>query len=321
MRPFEKVILHVADAEHVPETVQPVIEALSNHGASVHIVTGLQPSPWFEHAIKRMTQADVIDGLRKLAAQELEQLADRFRQAGVKATTAVLVGNPAHEVIREAVNGSYDLIVRAAEGVLRGDAPTVGSVEFRLVRAAPCPVLIGRALPQENAEPRILAAVELDPSEPRHLELSREVLEAAGRLARFGGNELHILHAWRLWGESLLRTGRTKLPAADVDALVQEEEEMRRARLDELVADFRSELADDVRESLEIHTHLVQGSAEALMSHARSLNGRMLVLGSLARVGLSGFLVGNTAEKILDSASTSVLVVKHPDFVSPISGG
>ena len=42
-------------------------------------------------------------------------------------------------------------------------------------------------------------------------------------------------------------------------------------------------------------------------------------MGTIARTGLPGVLIGNTAEKVLDDVHCSVVAVKPPGFVSPLS--
>ena len=44
----------------------------------------------------------------------------------------------------------------------------------------------------------------------------------------------------------------------------------------------------------------------------------VLVMGTLARTGISGFVIGNTAENILQSISCSLVAMKPEGFVSPI---
>ena len=46
----------------------------------------------------------------------------------------------------------------------------------------------------------------------------------------------------------------------------------------------------------------------------------VVVMGTLARSGIRGLLIGNTAERILDDLDASVIAVKPPGFVSPVAG-
>ena len=45
----------------------------------------------------------------------------------------------------------------------------------------------------------------------------------------------------------------------------------------------------------------------------------LLVMGTIARGGVAGVLTGNTAERLLPRIPCSVLAVKPPDFVCPIT--
>jgi nucleotide-binding universal stress UspA family protein len=42
-------------------------------------------------------------------------------------------------------------------------------------------------------------------------------------------------------------------------------------------------------------------------------------MGTVARTGISGFFMGNTAETILNQLNCSVLAVKPHGFVTPVS--
>ncbi|CSB52471.1 universal stress protein family 1 [Vibrio cholerae] len=44
----------------------------------------------------------------------------------------------------------------------------------------------------------------------------------------------------------------------------------------------------------------------------------ILVMGTLARTGISGFVIGNTAENIVQSIECSLVALKPEGFVSPI---
>ena len=43
-----------------------------------------------------------------------------------------------------------------------------------------------------------------------------------------------------------------------------------------------------------------------------------VVIGTVGRSGIKGLLLGNTAEKVLDTCDSSILTVKPDGFVSPI---
>jgi nucleotide-binding universal stress UspA family protein len=45
----------------------------------------------------------------------------------------------------------------------------------------------------------------------------------------------------------------------------------------------------------------------------------LLVMGTVCRTGISGFLIGNTAEEVLNQIDCSVLTVKPEGFVTPVT--
>ena len=66
--------------------------------------------------------------------------------------------------------------------------------------------------------------------------------------------------------------------------------------------------------------HLREDLAENAILHA-ILNDQydLLVMATIARSGLAGFLMGNTAERLLPQVTCSVLAVKPDDFKCPVS--
>lgn len=53
---------------------------------------------------------------------------------------------------------------------------------------------------------------------------------------------------------------------------------------------------------------------------ARHQRINLLIMGTVARTGISGLVMGNTAEQILDDVGCSMIAVKPPGFRSPLEG-
>ncbi len=51
---------------------------------------------------------------------------------------------------------------------------------------------------------------------------------------------------------------------------------------------------------------------------ALELKADIVVMGTVARTGISGFIIGNTAEAILSQIECSVVAVKPSGFVTPV---
>ena len=63
--------------------------------------------------------------------------------------------------------------------------------------------------------------------------------------------------------------------------------------------------------------HIAEGPADVLIPQvAHRLNAGVTVIGTVARTGISGALIGNTAEVILDSLESDILVLKPDDIIA-----
>jgi nucleotide-binding universal stress UspA family protein len=127
------------------------------------------------------------------------------------------------------------------------------------------------------------------------------------------GGELHLLHAWELYGESAMRSSAfVRVSSSELAERVETERQAARDALDELLE--LTEMADRPWK-----VHLLKGPAAQVVPHVvakRRVN--LLVMGTVARVGVSAAVMGNTAERVLDEVSCSVIAVKPEGFVSPI---
>jgi nucleotide-binding universal stress UspA family protein len=66
--------------------------------------------------------------------------------------------------------------------------------------------------------------------------------------------------------------------------------------------------------------HLLKGDpAEVIAEFAKAGGVDLIVMGTVARTGIGGLLIGNTAESTLQRVDCSVLAVKPDGFVSPVT--
>ena len=65
---------------------------------------------------------------------------------------------------------------------------------------------------------------------------------------------------------------------------------------------------------------LVEELAEnAILNYIKAEKIDVLVMATIARSGIAGFLMGNTAERLMPQIECSVIAVKPDDFRSPIT--
>jgi nucleotide-binding universal stress UspA family protein len=252
----------------------------------------------------------ISDGLRD------EILAERRRNAGALVANVdvseqievkLLTGTPFIEVIQEVIRGEHDLLVKPSEGAGTFDR-LLGSMDMHILRKCPCPVWIVKPT-SKHKHKTIIAAVDPDPNEV-NAGLNQTILELASSLSAHHNADLHVVAAWGLRDEYALRS---KQHQADLDQFRTDIKKATRRWLDELTTQFKAD-------GVEFRAHLIEGHAsEVILREAKERSADLIVMGTVGRVGISGYFMGNTAERILTDIGCSVLAVKPPGFQSPVT--
>lgn len=238
----------------------------------------------------------------------------------------VLMGTPFLEIVRAVLRSGYDLVIKCPESPSWLDRFFSGD-DMHLLRKCPCPVwLVKPQAPETYGS--ILAAVDVYDGYPeKELEARRrlnvQVLEMAVSVAISESAELHVVHAW----ESLSDMARGLVFSSDLSnekiALNMEQERRhQRQLLDQFMQSMRVS-ASEVRDALDYldpAIHLLKGGARReIPALTKRLAVDCIVMGTVARTGIRGFIMGNTAETILEQIECSVLAIKPDGFRTPIA--
>lgn len=293
---------HTASAlRHLVERVRPV-------DGTVTALAVIEPPPALQRLLTPHDTAAHVDEV--LQAELQHDLEDWVAAATGErhphdVRIAIAHGHQVGEVLHRIVEEDHDLLALTSDP---GD-PAARAIIKRLQRKSPCPVWAIR--PSRARKVRVLAALDTDPD---HHGLDHRILEAAAWLTPPSG-ELHVATAWELLGESTLRSSPFLSTGPDtIDALRDQCADDHRHTLEELVS-ARTLPTEDVR------LHVVNGRApEVITDLVERFAVNQLVLGTIGRTGIPGFVVGNTAEQLLEQVTCSVLAVKPPGWVSPIHG-
>jgi universal stress protein E len=246
----------------------------------------------------------LIDCLNGKAAERMTGLVEEARSAGVDAAAIRTGGKPWYELIREVVESKFDLVLVGSHQQHTLGRVLLGNTGRRLIRTCPCPVWV--TSPAEAGAVRsILAPTDFS-------QTAAESLKLAHSLARQFGAELHVLHAVEHHLEPAMH--HLVVPVAEVEAY--------RARIQ---ADAQRDLNDALTKAgLEdvidpAHRHIATGRPHTVIQDAvNRLSTDLVVMGTQGRSGISGLLVGNTAERVFSHLTCSVLAIKPEDFQCPI---
>lgn len=294
-----KKAAHMAAANQGRLKIIDVIEGLENY-------EGVLPPAMTE----RDLEALFLDDRRSIIEEQAQA-------AGVglgKIEIRIRFGKAPVEIIREAIASEHDLVVKTAVGSTGLADRLFGTVAKKLIRKCPCPVWIAKPDGPITFQ-RVLAAIDPMPSSRRSQALNQQILSAASDLARMENGHLDILHCWHLPGEITLSRGRTRISPSELNRMRDVAQKVHNHKARQLVAEMNFE-------NISHKLHVLKGTpTECILSFASQQQSDLIVLGSVALSGLSGLLMGGTAENIADKTQTSVLALKPKDYVSPVVVG
>ncbi len=320
MKRFKNILL-LSDGDCWLNSALPRAVSLAKHNqANLTIISSM-------NIPKSVCHTTVMD-CRKLIQHILDDRKKQLEEAvasmspDLSVTIIVNEGRVFPEIIHNVLRDGYDLVMKCAETENSLHNRIFGIADMHILRKCPCPVWIMHS--DENVKyKKIFAAVDVEDEHSDEIMsgLNEQILELASSLALSEFAELHIVHAWTAWGESFLSSPRFRLvDSGEVAEWVEQRRVDDKKKMNDLMEMLTETLSRKTIDYIKPQLHIIKGDAHTVIRDlVQEQQGDLLVMGTVARTGISGVIMGNTAESILESVGCSVLVVKPPGFVSPIT--
>lgn len=231
----------------------------------------------------------------------------------LQAVTVDVRGGHAHAatIVRDVLHYRHDLVIKQAES--RHDGRGLQAIDMALLRQCPVPVWLSRPIARSREEMRVAVAVEARVDTPGERQLALDLLRLARMVADSCSGMLHVISCWDYEFENFLRGSIwSKVPEEEVARIVRDVEASSRASLDSLVQEA------GIGGAVEI-VHPRGNPAEMIPRQVKTLQIDVLVIGTLGRTGIAGYLIGNTAENVVQAVDCSLLALKPGDFVPPMA--
>ena len=246
----------------------------------------------------------------KIAREQLQENLDVMQRSsswiGIAVSSRVVEGRDFIAIIQKVLKDKHDLVILAGL-----DNPDRKQLVMRLFRKCPCPVWVIRSS-RGNDFKYVLAALDLSNDREENRLLNRKIIELADSMAIREGAEAHYVHALSLEFEGMMRGPRFNIGDDEIRAMKQDMHDASEQTLKKLFAETGIS-ADPGR------IHLKEGeTSEVIQKTIANLTIDILVMGTVARSGVPGLLIGNKAEKVLSRVACTVLAVKPDGFVSPV---
>jgi len=294
-------------------------ELANNNQASltvIEVIDQLPPNMLFKD------QKTSINDLKLKLISECEQRLENLIKPiskHIEIHIRVLYGIAFIEIIREVLRNNRDLIIKTADNNGLIDR-LFGSEDMHLLRKCPCPVWLVKESSSDHLE-RILASVDVDDNYPlEEIEtrnsLNVQIIEIASSLALDKQAELHVLNVWGALAENFVRSDQLTQPDEDVDHYIDVVRQKHQNNLSLLMTKIKKISGKSIKAT----TELVKGyPRKDVPLYAKNIKADLLIMGTVSRTGISGFFMGNTAETILNQLDCSVLTIKPPGFISPVT--
>jgi universal stress protein E len=301
MAGFKNILLFVDSNTLCKEACERAITLAAEENARLTILNVIESVPARLGSPAGQSSKDFREIGILERCEKLKELVVRD-QANMQLEINVVCGNPLAEVMQQVLRGRHDLVMVAEHSEPSLKQNSLGSTTLKLIRKCPCPVWVISASIAKG-DIRIMAAVDPDPFDADRDALNTKILDIASSLAGREGTELRIVNAWRAPGEGVL-SSQGGLSAENLSRYVYNVFNVQASSVKEMI---QNSSATTLRHRM----HLMKGTpSKVIPMAARREKIDLLVVGMFSRGGLGGWLIGNTAEKILNQVKCSVLMVK-----------
>jgi len=241
---------------------------------------------------------DARDTLLEQRQGKLDELAVPLRQQGISVSVDVVWDHPLDvAILNKAGAHDYWLVAKDTQHHNLAQRTLLTNVDWLLIRKCPVPLLLVKDR-KLATDPVVLAAVDPTNEHDKPAALDERIYTFAAELARTLRGHLHVVHSY---GTPL----GAELPPAAVKVIADEH----RAAMKRFL---------DTHAALEGRPHLYEGMAhECLQKAAKEHAADFVVMGAVARRGLTRLFIGSTAERVLDRLPCDLVIIKPLEFEAP----
>lgn len=307
MHHFKDILVAVdANGESFPAFERAARLAEQNQ-AKLKIVDGYRDFSWLAK-LGIENPSHLRDLVVKEKEERLEQLAASLREKGLDVSTKVLQGRFSMALIQEVLSCGHDLVIRTPKGVRSHSTRNWGNTSIALLRRCPCAVWLVQPH-HAGINEKVLVSVDATPHDEDHAAINRRILDMATVDCPKESGSLHIVSVWNIFGEEL---HRNHMRSGEFERLEQSARDAHEKHFNEVLAPYGYSTADPT-------VHHLHGDPTLLIPQLTiDQDIDLLMLGTVARTGIPGLVIGNTAELILSDVKCSVLALKPEGFVCPV---
>ncbi len=212
-------------------------------------------------------------------------------------------------IVQRVLRKEYDLVIKAAEQ--NDSSKGFKALDMSLLRKCPCTLFLHRPF-KTNETVRIAVAIDPKDKEASDRELSLNLLKLSNALAKEDKSTLSIISCWDFILEHYLKTSVfIDISPQELDRMIMQENNSDYNALHNIIHEAGIKTQPTIYHQRGNPTELIPS-----IIHEKNID--VLVMGTVGRTGIAGFIIGNTAEDILQKIDCSLWALKPQGFVSPV---
>ncbi len=142
---LNRILVPIDFSEHSKRALQYAIPFAQQFNASIDLLYVVEPTVYpADFSFGQVGFPAIEEELRKRGAEELDELLEKEISGRLKAKRAIRTGKAFYEINQYAREAKMDLIIIATHGHTGIEHALFGSTAEKVVRKAPCPVLVVR---------------------------------------------------------------------------------------------------------------------------------------------------------------------------------
>lgn len=302
-------ILAVIDPED--EEQKSLLRAIEIAQITRAKITAFLPIYDLSYEMTTMLSTDERENMRFAVIEDksawlAEMVAPIEKQHGIKIDLNVEWHNRAWEsIICRVIKHDYDLIVKGTQLNDTLKAVIFTPTDWHIMRKSPVPVLLVKDHDWPTGG-KVLAAVSVGVEDDDHTALNDCVTRTAKAFAGLLSAEVHLVNAY---------------PGTPVNIAIEIPEFDPQVYSDSVKDHHQGAMTRHAQKHAipEICSHIEEGLPEDVIpALAEKIDAELVILGTVGRQGISGVLIGNTAEHVIDKLNCDVLAIKPDGYESPV---
>ena len=146
------LLVPVDFSDYADQALAYAIELAQSLRARITLVHVIHLTPLAMGDIGATTLVPYLEDMERTAQEYIQTTLARVRHAGLQGDSVLVQGIPFQAIIGTARELDVDIIVMGTHGRTGLEHVLMGSVAEKVVRMAPCPVLVTRGTPDAQAE-------------------------------------------------------------------------------------------------------------------------------------------------------------------------